>query len=206
MGWKNIKEEFCLDEFIVHVDQDTGYIHIGKSFMPSLVSIARDGVIRHSHPAYEFKGVIKGVMNATASELKDLIELPDSFDRSITVYTFSGTKIVEKQCEELGWPNVTHDGQLMYDNMYSVDKEQVIEWARKRLMSKIDCKKELMRKAEDDFKKHGIDLLVMERELFDFLNISSSGCGKPVMDTNSAAWGCYIGGYLPVVPVPPGDE
>jgi len=27
-----------------------------------------------------------------------------------------------------GWPNVTHDGDLMYANTYSTDKGKVIEW------------------------------------------------------------------------------
>jgi hypothetical protein len=47
------------------------------------------------------------------------------------VWTYQDGRIVEKQCEEYGWPNLTHDGQIMYENTYSPDRSKVIEWARK---------------------------------------------------------------------------
>lgn len=55
---------------------------------------------------------------------------PDTFATSILVYTYKGARIIEKRCEEPGWPNVTHDGEMMYDNTFSTDKNTVVGWAK----------------------------------------------------------------------------
>lgn len=55
---------------------------------------------------------------------------PDTFSASLPVYVFQDGQIVEKRCEAYGWPNCTHDGQCMYSNEFSEDREKVVEWAK----------------------------------------------------------------------------
>ncbi|MBP7824848.1 MAG: hypothetical protein KA011_06535, partial [Pseudomonas sp.] len=62
----------------------------------------------------------------------------------------------EKRCEALGWPNTTHDGQLMYENMFSADRDVVIGWAK--------------RSAELETKHLGEAILRMQDQLFDLQN------------------------------------
>jgi hypothetical protein len=68
-------------------------------------------------------------MEADPATLKRLVSSPDTFEKSIRVYTYEGAEILEKFCETPGWPNVTHDGEMMYDNTFSTDRDTVVEWA-----------------------------------------------------------------------------
>lgn len=69
-------------------------------------------------------------MEAGPETLRQLVQSPDSFAAAVTVYTYCGGDIIEKQCETSGWPNVTHDGEMMYENTFSTDKDQVVVWAK----------------------------------------------------------------------------
>lgn len=58
-------------------------------------------------------------INADPTAAAALLAKPDTFAASIPVYTWDASyAIVSHQCEELGWPNVTHDGALMYRNTF----------------------------------------------------------------------------------------
>lgn len=69
--------------------------------------------------------------------LESLVKSDDKFDKSITVYTFDGGEIIEKQCESTGWPNVTHDGELMYENTFSIDRELIVKAAKRSAAARI---------------------------------------------------------------------
>lgn len=68
---------------------------------------------------------------ASPAEILAHIQADDTFSASIPVFTYDGADIIEKRCEVLGWPNVTHDGALMYENSYSQDRSNVICWAKR---------------------------------------------------------------------------
>ena len=68
-------------------------------------------------------------MDADPFKLAELVAAEDIFERSIPVFTYQGGEIVEKQCEELGWPNVTHDGCMQFENTFSPDAGLVRTWA-----------------------------------------------------------------------------
>ncbi|WP_052730507.1 hypothetical protein [Sphingomonas sp. SRS2] len=70
---------------------------------------------------------------------KSLIDQPDTFERSIPVFTYEGADIIECACEELGWPNVTHDGRMMYENSFTPDRAQALRWAIKSARSGIEA-------------------------------------------------------------------
>lgn len=67
---------------------------------------------------------------ASAPEIKQLLDAPDNFSpRPVTVFTYEGGRIREAFCDVPGWPNVTHEGLLMYENLYSTCKKTVVRWA-----------------------------------------------------------------------------
>lgn len=70
-------------------------------------------------------------MDAAPDLLRQLVQCPDSFATAIKVYTYAGGEVIEKTCESLGWPNVTHDGCMMYENTYTPDKKQAVFWAKR---------------------------------------------------------------------------
>ena len=67
------------------------------------------------------------VFGASCSDILSLIAAPDVFEKSLPVYTPHEGEILEKYCEKYGWPNVTHDGILMYDNTFFKDKTSAIK-------------------------------------------------------------------------------
>lgn len=130
MGWKLLRDAFSINHIVCVTDKGicigSGYIHDLATINPTtgamVASEASPGYIARTYPA---------LANATPAELVALIEAVDSFDASIPVYTYGNGTIIEKQCEQAGYPNVTHDGHLMYENTFSTDKNQVIGWAKR---------------------------------------------------------------------------
>lgn len=133
MGWKNLKEAFDIDRH--HVVVEDGNIHIGSGFVHDLVVVdTKTGEVRQNKTFSDFLSKTYPALElASQSRLLDLIKTPDTFKASIPVYTFRDGEIIECQCEEPGYPNVTHDGQLMYENRFSIDIGQVVQWAKRDL-------------------------------------------------------------------------
>lgn len=128
MGWKNVKEHYKIGHIVQVTEQG---ICIGSPYISNLICI------RYGKPTWGKLGPSSNAdlaryfseMEADPAKLKALIDTPDTFEKSIFVYTYDGSEIQEKQCEEFGWPNVTHDGLLMYENTFSCDRDEVVRWA-----------------------------------------------------------------------------
>lgn len=139
MGWKNVRDHYRI-KHIVHVRD--GVLCVGSGFVTNIIEI------RNAFPVFS-TSVGRGnadldrymaEMQADRAKLRELIETPDTFERSITVWTcdyFKGL-IIEKQCEEFGWPNVTHDGELMYENSFSTDRAEIVEYARRNAAAGVE--------------------------------------------------------------------
>lgn len=137
MGWKNIKTEYRI-EHIVHVTQ--AGICIGSPYINDLIVISLDGQIvkRHERGGSDHLARYQQEMDADPEKLKRLIETPDTFEKSLLVYTYDGADIIEKRCEELGYPNVTHDGLIMYDNTFSADKNFIVARANRNAAAGVE--------------------------------------------------------------------
>ena len=130
MGWKTLKERFGIG----HIVQVTSAgIVIGSGYVSDLVTInpatgkvtensTFSGFLREHYPA---------LLSSSADEILSAINAEDTFSTSTPVYTYTGGTIIEKLCEKPGYPNVTHDGCLMYENTYSTDKSMVVRWAKR---------------------------------------------------------------------------
>lgn len=128
MGWKNVKEHYR----IVHTVQvtDAG-ICIGSQLCHDLIVIntARQKIVKADVGRNDELTRYKQEMEADLDKLWTLVDAGDTFSANIPVYTWKDAEIVEELCEATGYPNVTHDGHLMYDNRYSTDRDQVLQWA-----------------------------------------------------------------------------
>ncbi|SET41316.1 hypothetical protein SAMN05216326_12561 [Nitrosomonas marina] len=132
MGWKNVKEHYNLDGRIVYIDEN-GDICIGDELLIKRAVIRLETNSTH---VYGDVSVLGFTLNRIDyDELKSLINTPDQFEKSLPVYTYKDGVIVEKQCEEYGWPNVTHDGCLMRDDMYSKSRAKAVKLAKRYLDS-----------------------------------------------------------------------
>lgn len=130
MSWKNIKDHLGI-EHIVCIKE--GQIVIGSPYISKIIAITPEG--KAEWCGYQPAGTNAKLdryyseLNADPAKVRKLIAAPDTFSASLPVFTYSGATIIEKKCEAYGWPNCTHDGDLMYKNMFFADKAKAIKAA-----------------------------------------------------------------------------
>ena len=130
MGWKRVKEYYNI-KHIVQVASPSNYgnvpcILIGSPYISNIIAIRisdakilkryTDGRFTNSL-LYELQPLLdKDEKNGT---LKQLIDEQDTFERLLPVYCIEDDKhIVKMYCEHYGYPNVTVEGKLMYENIF----------------------------------------------------------------------------------------
>ena len=148
MGWKTFKEHFKIT-YIVHTSEYG--ISIGSPYIPTIIRVGLDGVIKRREDTQTLK--LREYQQAIERDpdlTRRLIEAEDVFAADIPVYTWEGDQIIRKYCEQPGHPNVTHDGQLMYDNMFHTDRNQVLQWALDSAKSWLIHSAELVKRCKND--------------------------------------------------------
>jgi len=138
MGWNTFKKHFNIGHIVQIRERD---LLIGSSYISALVSINMDtGMIqKEEHYRASFlREYYPNIFAATQDEIKALLDAEDTFTQSIPVYTYEGLRILAKYCEEVGCPNVTHDGVLMYANTFSTNIDHVVAWAKRNRASRLD--------------------------------------------------------------------
>ncbi len=171
MGWKNVKEHYGIKHFVQV--QEKG-ICIGSAYIHDIIVIGPDGSLKkhdnHDCGNVELRRYMQE-LRADPDKLKQLVLSEDHFDSSVRVFTYDGGDIVEKLCEVPGWPNVTHDGEMMFDNTFSLDREEVRRWAVenaeagvKIISERIEETKQELRKMEDRLIEHHRDLQTLKAD------------------------------------------
>lgn len=162
MGWKAVRDHYRI-EHIVQVTEKG--ICIGSGYMHNIIviSLERGEVTTRYDPAPGWSRNAQllryqAEIDADPFKLAELASAPDTFERSLKVFTYEGGEILEKQCEALGWPNVTHDGLIQYENMFSADRGLVRTWAIDNARAGIENRREAVAKAK-------LDLGELERRL-----------------------------------------
>lgn len=130
MGWKAVKEHYQI-EHSVQVTEDG--ICIGSPYIHNIIVIGQDGKLtrRYDGRANDELARYQRDFDSDPETLKHLVESPDTFSDAVAIYTYKDGEILEKVCEKPEWPNVTHDGQMIYDNTFSTDKAKVVAWAKR---------------------------------------------------------------------------
>lgn len=166
MGWKNVKEHYKISHIVGIYE---GHICIGSPYIHDIIRINTDGKIvkEYGDSWAQNEDLLRYMkeMKADQAKLKELIDAPDTFQKSIKVYTYDGAEIIEKECEEVGWPNVTHDGLVMFENTFSTNREQVVKWARRSLESGIEWRENRIAEQEQDLKNSQTELAKDKAEL-----------------------------------------
>jgi uncharacterized Zn finger protein (UPF0148 family) len=151
MGWKAIKEHYRIDHAVAVVPGKG--ICIGSPYVHDLITIDDDANViigKLGVRPGEKLDRYREEMEADRAKLKAIIAQPDTFERSIAVFTYQGADIIECACEELGWPNVTHDGRMMYENMFSTDRAEVVDWAIRSARSSVEAWTENVARRQDE--------------------------------------------------------
>lgn len=167
MGWKNVKEHYSIGHS-VQVTPDG--LCIGSPYVHDIIviNVADGQIIKKYRDGSSCNADLhryQTEFDRDPEKLRSLIESPDNFGPTQTVYTWEGGKILEKQCEELGWPNVTTDGQMMYENTFSTDRAQVVKWAIKDAQAAVKAYKRQAQERSDALNEAKLRLHNAHRDL-----------------------------------------
>ena len=167
MSWKNVKQHYGIVH-IVHVDG--AVLKIGSPYINNIIEIDRAGKVikRYLNGGNDDLSRYQKEIDADPGVFRALFEAPDVFARSIPVFAFVDGQVTEKECEEIGWPNVTHDGSLMYNNQFFLDKPSAIEYARRSLVSDIQWQQEHIDKTMERLQYYQDCLGETKNELLEF--------------------------------------
>ncbi|MDR1220430.1 MAG: hypothetical protein LBK73_12585 [Treponema sp.] len=116
-----------------------------------------------------------------SGEIKGVVEGKDEIENPLTVYAVQNGELEECATDEYGWPNITDDGFLMYEDQYFRTKEAAVQRGIDDLEYQIISSKGLMDEYADKFKKHKGLIKESEkrmRELKEMQGFSCSNCDK----------------------------
>lgn len=154
MGIKTIKARYGLGDMLVH-KVPTG-IAFGTEMAPQVVVVSKEGKILEAS-----KGSIRRFYEQLENSIQNdpegfvgALEQEEDISHPLPVFTYVDGKVLEKSCEEHGWPNLTTDGELMYENTHFANRQDCLEQAeatlRARVESGIDRVKELSNALSDE--------------------------------------------------------
>ncbi len=165
MGWKNIKKHYDIGHIIQIGDE--GIIYIGSSYVPKLIIVNPKGEVSWGSLGSSQNDDLSRYYKDMTADKQRLLELwnaPDVFEKSIPIYCCKEGMILEYYCEEFGYPNITHDGQLMYEGSFFKTKEEAIADGKRDAKSWI---KMLGERVDDERQK----LMNLEMEMEKWKNI-----------------------------------
>lgn len=169
MGFKAVKEHYRIGHI---VRRDHSGLAIGSGYIDDIIVVSPAGKVlkRHNRDNDEL-GRYQREIEEDPAKFAELFARADVFTKSLRVYTYSGGEIVEAFCEKLGYPNQTHDGELLYENRYSNDISKVVEWAKVNAALGVrSCKRtirdleERLRNARDRLAKEQADLAKLDQD------------------------------------------
>lgn len=136
------------------ITNDGGNIAIGTSMCHNLITVNRKTLKisyaidtwhegRNALKSEKLKFIWDKLEELIASgKIGEIIEKDDVIENPITVFTCENGKIIERHTDKLGWPNVTHDGFMMWDNTYFTTRLEAIEYGILAIESRLQYSKE----------------------------------------------------------------
>lgn len=175
MGWKAVKEHYGI-EHIVHIKGDN--LCIGSECISDIITMSVTDVV--PYPATDFHSCslvkrLSPLFSASKEKLKELIDSEDAFAQSLPVWTYGEGEIIEKKCEEYGWPNVTHDGLLMYEHEFFEHESEAIDAAISNMDSAIIRYQSHFDAAKKDLEKIKSGLRNSEKTLSRLIKLRGGG-------------------------------
>lgn len=136
MGIKKLKEKYRIEHTVCRTEKG---ICIGSHYVHDVIVISEEGKFlkKYKNGNYndgwntneDLKRYQEEMLADEATgELKKVIDEPDVHGELFPVFTIHEGKLVETFCEEYGWPNVTIEGELMYENTFFKTKEEAVEY------------------------------------------------------------------------------
>ena len=116
MGWKNFRDYFNLQAIVQinYTNHHEPMLYIGSGYIPDLIIVNFRGELVKGFNRFMDKentlAVLQQNILAEPEKVKELLNTPDTFVADLPIFCFIDGVLVEKKCEQYGFPNVTHDG------------------------------------------------------------------------------------------------
>lgn len=128
MGWKSLKDEYRIHHIVTADEQR---VHIGhlKDFHLASIDLSTGAVLDDRSQAFLQSNYPK-LAAASDEDRKTVLAQQDRFQRSLPVYSVAYGDIIQSACENYGYPNVTHEGKLLYPGAFTKDYREAVGWAK----------------------------------------------------------------------------
>ena len=147
MGFLTLEKEYDI-KHIVAVYNEKKYggqvICIGSPYIHDIIVIDMDGNIVRRDDGRSNDNIKRYMkeFDDDPEKLKRIVKQKDDFSElTIKVYIYDWGKIREEFCKEIGWPNTTTTGEVMYENttfktygeafQYALQSVKLDKWSRR---------------------------------------------------------------------------
>ena len=129
MGIKALKREFKIGHIVQRLP---GKIVIGSPYVSELIAIHSEGIVSKSRSVQSGKDEIGQIYDALIgcdkAKLLKILNDPEIPIDPKPVYTEATRgRVIKVYCEEYGWPNLTTEGVLMYDNIHFKRRSEALK-------------------------------------------------------------------------------
>ncbi|MEO1108243.1 MAG: hypothetical protein AAFX90_10005 [Pseudomonadota bacterium] len=155
MGWKAVKDHYKIGHYVA-MHEGKG-ICIGSGYIHDIIRIDPEkktinwGKLGPSHN--DDLARYWSEIHADLDAFWRLVEEDDQFTADLPVYTYEGGKVVEYACEQYGWPNVTHDGQMMYENTFFEREEDARKAGIRNAEAGVESLERIVAQAEKELEE-----------------------------------------------------
>lgn len=149
MGWKVFKDKFGIKH---NIDSDGDFLLIGSGMVSNLVTVnVKTGKVAENST---FSGLIlknyPELQKASAQDILAALQQQDVFEKNIPIFSFDDNGIIEDLCEEPGYPNTTHQGRLIYENTFFLERNKAVASAMEELTLWISLQEREIVKTEEE--------------------------------------------------------
>jgi hypothetical protein len=138
MGWKSLKNYFLSGPGSEGLPAVTGLeivfadkhgVYFGTGLGLKLIVVTNEGAVHVGSLLGERSTAFRLAerMRSNPEKLLELLKAEDVFERSLPVFSYSGSSIVEDFCESYGALEVTHSGQIMDEERFFPTKAAAIQ-------------------------------------------------------------------------------
>lgn len=152
MGWKTFKEKFKVEHTVQVTEKG---LCIGSPYIHDLAVVnIETGDIKAKEYWEDFlKRDYPQLLEASKDEILKAIQEDDVFEKSITIFTFDGGEILKKEAEKFGYPNITHDGCLMYENTFFKTEKEAVKKAISEISHELEFYSESIKEKEAEISR-----------------------------------------------------
>lgn len=158
MGWKSLVEHYKLNSLHVKVD---GGNFVASTGVYEVIFDRNANVIKNDVYQGSFAGANKRrldlvgfciAVDGDKETFKRLFSKEDSFSKSIDVYTFSNGSVVKKQCEQFKPLELTHDGDVIFENTHFLSHKDAVDCLINNLKASINAGHNTIEMLESELK------------------------------------------------------